>query len=94
MQVEVELSEDMCVHTCMHTYIHTYIYTHTQTYTHKHTRTRTNLDMQVEVELSEDAQVRELMFASGVYDPCHVYPEAMRFDGAKQCESFIALRAG
>lgn len=34
------------------------------------------------------------MFASGVYDPCHVFPEAMKWDGHKQLASYSALRMG
>ena len=51
-------------------------------------------DEEVDVEASEEEQVRELMFASGVYDPCHVFPEAMKWDGAKQLASYPALRMG
>ena len=44
---------------------------------------------------SEEASVAGLMLASGVYDPSHAFPEAMRFDAAgRQRLSLPALRAG
>jgi len=47
------------------------------------------------VEMKSDEELAaELMFASGVYDPCHVFPEAMKMDGAKQLASYPALRTG
>jgi hypothetical protein len=38
--------------------------------------------------------VRELMLASGVYDPSHVFPEAIKMQGAVQQQSLAALRTG
>mmetsp|Transcript_41427 Transcript_41427/g.100070 ORF Transcript_41427/g.100070 Transcript_41427/m.100070 type:complete len:770 (-) Transcript_41427:68-2377(-) len=49
---------------------------------------------EVEDVKTEDEQVQELMFASGVYDPCHVFPDAMKWNGAKQLASYPALRMG
>ena len=36
--------------------------------------------------------IQELMLASGVYDPSHVFPEAMKMEGAVQQASMAALR--
>ena len=38
--------------------------------------------------------VRELMLASGVYDPSHVFPEAIKMKGSVQKQSMAALRTG
>ena len=44
---------------------------------------------------SEEATVAGLMLASGLYDPSHAFPEAVRFDSAgRQGLSLPALRAG
>ena len=43
---------------------------------------------------SEDEVIMALMFASGVYDPSHVFPEAMVMEGAVQKGSYHALRTG
>ena len=44
---------------------------------------------------SEEVTVAGLMLASGVYDPSHAFPEAVRFDSAgRQGLSLPALRAG
>ena len=49
----------------------------------------------VEVVETEDEVVAELMFASGVYDPSHVFPEAMQTgDGGVHLGSLAALRTG
>jgi len=47
------------------------------------------------IEAVTDEEIaRQLMFASGVYDPTHVFPEAMKWDGARQMASYPALRTG
>ncbi len=52
-------------------------------------------DDEVEDVQTEEDMIAELMLASGVYDPCHVFPEAMKADErAVQQASYAALRTG
>lgn len=50
---------------------------------------------EVEDVQTEEEMITALMLASGVYDPCHVFPEAMKTDErAVQQGSYAALRTG